>query len=110
MVKIYLGLIQLNTWEIGLLLKLRPIQLAWTLLMISCKREQYSTKKCMNSNKHLAFMSQHVIKKARVNPLQEGEDWKPNMIKEICLAKKGFLDIELENGILDDLLESISTE
>ena len=56
------------------------------------------------------ILEKYAIKKARVNPLEKGEDWKPNMIKEICLAKKGFLDIGLENGILDDLLESICTE
>ena len=46
----------------------------------------------------------HSIKKNRVNPLEQGEEWKPILINEICLAKKGFLDIGLEEEILDDLL------
>ena len=35
------------------------------------------------------------IKASRVNKLNEGEEWKPKMIKELTLVKRGFL----QNGL-----------
>ena len=89
------------------------------LLFNMCENNQHS-----NTGQNLNFLkstyslnsleeliqNKHSIKKIRVNPLEEGEDWKPNMIKEICLAKKGFIDIGLEDEILEDLLNSICIE
>ena len=33
----------------------------------------------------------HRIKASRVNNLDEGEEWKPKMIKELTLVKRGIL-------------------
>ena len=50
------------------------------------------------------------IKNNRVHPLEEGEEWKPSVIHELCLAQKGLLDIELEQEVIDDMLDYICTE
>ena len=40
----------------------------------------------------------HNIKKHRINPLEEGEEWKIEMLKELSLAKLGFLETDLEEA------------
>ena len=47
------------------------------------------------------------IKSNRVNPLIDGEDWKPNFIKEICSIKMGYLEADIDEKILDDILTSL---
>ena len=54
--------------------------------------------------------SKHMIKKNRVNPLEEGEDWKINIIEELSLAKFGFLEIDLNENDIEVMLELIATE
>ena len=54
----------------------------------------------------------HMIKKMRVNPLEEGEDWKVKFIEELSLIKKGFLDIDIDmdESEIDRMLDIICTE
>ena len=51
-----------------------------------------------------------MLKKARVNPIEEGEEWKINFIVELSLVKKGFLDIDMEmkESDIDIMLESVA--
>ena len=51
-----------------------------------------------------------MIKKNRVNPLEEGEDWKINIIEELSLAKFGFLEIDLNENYIEVMLELIATK
>ena len=53
------------------------------------------------------IQEKHSIKKTRVNPLEHGEEWKPILINEICLAKMGFLDIGFEEKLLEDLFTEV---
>ena len=52
------------------------------------------------------------IKKMRVNPIHDGEEWKINIMEELVLMKKGFLevDIDIEEDDIDIMLESIATD
>ena len=54
----------------------------------------------------------HVIKKMRVYPLEEGEDWKIKFLEELSLIKKGFLDVdmELKESDIEIMLESVATD
>ena len=54
----------------------------------------------------------HVIKKMRVNPLEEGEEWKVKFLEELCLIKKGFLDVDMEmkQTDIDIMLESVAID
>ena len=56
------------------------------------------------------FENKHMIKKARVNPLLENENWKVQVIEEICLVKLVFLTTDLEINILEDILESLAVD
>ena len=57
----------------------------------------------------LIFKKQ-VIKRMRVNPLEEGEDWKVKFIEELSLTKKGFLNIDIDDNHINTMLEEICTE
>ena len=48
----------------------------------------------------------------RVNPIDDGEEWKINIMEELVLMKKGFLevDMDLEEDDIDIMLESIATD
>ena len=50
------------------------------------------------------------IKKQRVNPLEEGEEWKIEMIEELSLAKLRFLEIDLEEKDINTWLEILATD
>ena len=52
------------------------------------------------------------IKRMRVNPLEEGEDWKVKLIEELSLIRKGFLDIDMdmEDKDINNMLDILSTE
>ena len=50
------------------------------------------------------------IKRTRVNPLLENEDWKINLIEELSLIKAGFLTADLEQEVLEEMLETLTTE
>ena len=50
------------------------------------------------------------IKINRVNPLIEDEEWKIEMIKEMCLSKMGFMETNIEENDINTMLEIICTE
>ena len=50
------------------------------------------------------------VKTHRVNPLEDGEEWKVDIIEELSLIKKGFLEIEMDEGDIEVMLESITTD
>ena len=52
----------------------------------------------------------HFIKNSRINPLEEDEEWKVNMIEEMCLSKLGFLENEIGENDTTTMLEIICTE
>ena len=56
------------------------------------------------------FLQKYHIKNNLVYPLEENEKWKPTLIEELCLAKKEFLDIGIEDEVIEDLLEQVCTE
>ena len=47
------------------------------------------------------------IKSKRVNPLIDGEDWKPNFINEISSIKMGYLEVDIDEKILDEILTNL---
>ena len=56
------------------------------------------------------FNSVNDIKVGRVNPLMENEEWKPQLLEELSLAKLGFLDIVgIEPEQIETLIEVIAT-
>ena len=56
------------------------------------------------------IQSKFEIKRTRVNPLLDNEDWKINVIKELSLIKSGFLTTDMEQEVLKDVLETLSME
>ena len=50
-----------------------------------------------------------VIKKVRVNPLEIGENWKPVILEELCLAQKGLISLDMNLEDIDMLIEVIAT-
>ena len=48
------------------------------------------------------------IKSNRVNPLMDDEEWKPTFINEICLIKMGYLEADIDEKILDEILTNLS--
>ena len=52
----------------------------------------------------------HLIKNGRINPLEEDEIWKIEMIQEMCLAKMGMLESDSEEDDTKTMLEIIFTE
>ena len=46
----------------------------------------------------------------RLNPLEEGEDWKIDLIEELSLAKMGFLEIDLDESDIAVMLHSLTTD
>ena len=53
------------------------------------------------------FSEKHKIKENRVYNLEQGEEWKINMIKELTLVKRGLLDNGLEAKVNEGLLKDI---
>ena len=51
-----------------------------------------------------------VIKKLRVNPLEDGEEWKVQIIEELSLCRRGCLEIDLKDVDIDAMLEAIATD
>ena len=54
--------------------------------------------------------NKQVIKKLRVNPLEDGEEWKVGIIEELSLCRRGCLEIELKDDDIDAMLEAIAIE
>ena len=52
----------------------------------------------------------HLIKNGRINPLEEDEGWKIEMIQEMCLAKLGMVESDSEENDTKTMLEIICTE
>ena len=52
----------------------------------------------------------YVIKNMRVNPLEEGEEWKVKFLEELSLIKKGFLeiDMDMQEKDMELMLESVA--
>ena len=47
------------------------------------------------------------IKSKRVNPLFDDENWKPTFITEICLIKMGYLEADMDEKILEEILGNL---
>ena len=56
------------------------------------------------------ILKKHTVKINRVNPILEGEEWKCQMIKEMCLSKMGFLPTDIGKNDIETMLEIICTE
>ena len=52
----------------------------------------------------------YLIKKNRLNPLEDGEEWKIQLIEELTLTKLGFLDSDLNEGDINVMLDSLTTD
>ena len=50
-----------------------------------------------------------IIKSQRVNPLVEGEEWKINVLDELCLAKKGLIELDIEPDEIDMIMNVVAT-
>ena len=61
-------------------------------------------------NLNKMIMNKHVIKNRRINPLLEDEEWKVQMIEEMCLAKLGFNETDIEDNDINTMLELVCTE
>ena len=53
------------------------------------------------------FSEKHNIKEKRVYKLEQSEEWKPKMIRELTLVKRGLLDNRLEAKVNKALLRDI---
>ena len=55
---------------------------------------------------------QNIIKKTRVYPLSETEDWKLVLIEEMSLISRGHLDLdeEIDENMLEEIMDYICTE
>ena len=62
-----------------------------------------------NSIKDLIKKKQD-IKKTKVNPLENDEEWKIGIIEELSLCRRGCLEIEMEDEDIDAMLEAITTD
>ena len=51
----------------------------------------------------------HFYKRIRVNQLEEGEEWKVNLLDELCLAQKGHIELDMSSDDIDMILEAIAT-
>ena len=82
-------------------------QLSNTGRNISELQKEYGTKSVVD-----LINKKHLIKNMRVNPLEEGEEWKVKFIEELSLIKKGFLeiDMEMQEKDLDLMLESVAID
>ena len=48
--------------------------------------------------------------KLRVNPLENYEEWKIEIIEELSLCRRGSLEIEMEEEDIDAMLEAVTTD
>ena len=53
------------------------------------------------------FSEKHSIKNSKVYSLKDDEKWKPILIKELSLVKKGLLDNGLESEVNEHMLEDL---
>ena len=55
-------------------------------------------------------MEKFRVRKARVNPISENEEWKIEVIKEISLIRKGYLETEFDIPHLEEILSVVCTD
>ena len=55
---------------------------------------------------------QNIIKKARVYPVSETEEWKLKLIEELSLVSRGQLDLDedFDENMLEEIMDYIWTE
>ena len=51
----------------------------------------------------------HLIKSTRVYPMTDDASWKLKLMEEICLIKKGHLEIDFDSEDLENILDYICT-
>ena len=56
------------------------------------------------------IIKKHLIKNGRINPLEDDEKWKIDMIKEMCLSKLGLIESDSDESDTKIMLEIICTE
>ena len=66
------------------------------------KNDKYSLVELVNDRNQ--------IKKSRVYPLSENENWKISLIEELALVKKGQLENGLDETSIDDILDYVCTD
>ena len=68
---------------------------------------KYSVKNFTNLKRE-----QNIIKKARVHPVSENEEWKLILIEELSLVSRGQLDLDedFDDNMLEEIMDYICTE
>ena len=56
------------------------------------------------------IMEKFRVRKARVNPISEDEEWKVKVIEEISLILKGYLEMEFDIPHLEEILSVVCTD
>ena len=49
------------------------------------------------------------IKKMRVNPLEDDEDWKVNILEELCLAQNGLIELDFNTDEIEMIIDMVAT-
>ena len=49
------------------------------------------------------------IKKMRVNPLEDDEDWKVNILEELCLAQNGLIELNFNTDEIEMIIDLVAT-
>ena len=49
------------------------------------------------------------IKKMRVNPLEDDEDWKVNILEELCLAQNGLIELDFNTDEIEMIIDRMAT-
>ena len=49
------------------------------------------------------------IKKMRVNPLEDDEDWKVNILEELCLAQNGLIELDFNTDEIEMIIDLVAT-
>ena len=84
-----------------------------------CKQDQSSNtgqnisfllNSCDCTNINDLIIKRNSIKNDRINPLEEGEEWKVMMIEELSLIKMGFVEDDMNEDDVNIMLEIITTE
>ena len=65
------------------------------------KHDKNTIKELINDKNYL--------KKAKVNPIEENENWKLKLIEDIILLKKVHVELEFDENDLDEILDYVCT-
>ena len=49
------------------------------------------------------------IKKMRVNPLEDDEEWKVNILEELCLAQNGLIELNFNTDEIEMIIDMVAT-